>query len=165
MSGLDILITFLAFFRHIPEPANSCISTNIARIAAQAEEGERIHGVPVSILLVVGFTETHLGCDNNEGGNWGAPISRFRRHVAGTHLHAANALRRSFEVCGDWFGAIARFRSGLCRPTNPRYFTSIRSRVLLIRRLHRSIGLELPDNSLSNQNRLNRYYGRNIRRR
>lgn len=157
MTAEALLLLFLGFFRHVPEPANSCIQRNLPRIAAQAQEGFDVHGVPPSILLVTGFTETHLGCDSNEGGNWGAPISRLRRHTAGTHLHAANAMRRSHEVCGDWLGAIARFRSGLCRPTQPRYFHAIRSRVLLIRRLHQAANLPLSDASLSDDRRLRGY--------
>jgi hypothetical protein len=107
-----LLVALLSLLRG---PQSACIESRRDVIIAAAEAGERDHGVPPVILLVIGFAESHLGCDVGEGGGWGAPISRTRRHTAGTPDHAARALARSYEVCGTWLGAVSRFRCGLCR--------------------------------------------------
>lgn len=90
------------------------------------------------------FAETHLGCDHNEGGNWGAPIDAQHRHTAGTHMSAVRILSRSYTVCGNWDGAVMRFRTGLCNParqsSNPqvrrwgtRYLRTIKGLVASLR--------------------------------
>jgi len=107
-----LLISLLALLHH--SPATACMERRAPRIAVQAAEGEATYGVPAALLLVIGFAETHLGCDHGEGGGWGAPVDPTHRHTAGTHLHAARALASSYRACGNWYGAIVRFRTGLC---------------------------------------------------
>jgi hypothetical protein len=107
-----LLVALLSLFHQFP--TRSCVEQRFDRITEQAQNAENKYGVPSGILMTVAFHETHLGCDANEGGGWGAPISRFHRHVAGTPNHAANVLRRSFDVCRSWEGAINRFRCGAC---------------------------------------------------
>lgn len=117
MTATLILSAILALFPYMSGNNRACIATNRARIEAQLDESHaRYPDVPMELLAAVAFAETHLGCDVGEGGNWGAPISRTRRHVAGTHLHAAGALHRSLAVCGTLDGAVRRFRVGLCDP-------------------------------------------------
>lgn len=110
-----LLTTLLATFPRVPQPQRGRIDERRESIVAAAAAASAAHGVPPEILLVVGFLETHLGTDSGEGGNWGAPISRSRRHTAGTPDHAASALAAGYRVCGTWFGAVSRFRCGLCR--------------------------------------------------
>lgn len=110
-----LLAALLQIFPYMSGNNRACIQRNFESIARVAEYAERNHHVPAAIMLSVGFLETHLGCDIGEGGNWGAPISASRRHVAGTPEQAAIVLERSYQVCHTWVGAISRFRSGLCR--------------------------------------------------
>lgn len=117
MTSALILSAILALFPHMSGNNRACIEQNRAHIAAQLDETHAAYpDVPLEVMAAVAFAETHLGCDAGEGGNWGAPISRDRRHTAGTHLHAAGALHRSLAVCGTVDGAIQRFRTGLCDP-------------------------------------------------
>lgn len=109
-----LVLALLGSYRHLQY--RPCIRARATEIAQALEEAEREHGVPPSLMLAVGLLETHCGCAWGENGGWGAPVSPRRRHTAGTHLHAARALRRSREVCGSWEGAVSRFRWGLCRP-------------------------------------------------
>jgi len=97
-------------------PAQARMERARDSIIADADAASSLHDVPVELLLVVGYLETHLGTDAGEGGGWGAPIDRRHRHTAGTAATAARVLRTSFAVCGSWRGAVSRFRSGLCRP-------------------------------------------------
>jgi hypothetical protein len=98
----------------------SCINNRRLEIASVVEESQRRYPeLPPEILISVGFLETHLGCDIGEGGNWGAPISRYRRHTAGRPIQAAGALMSSYEYCTShgytgWGPAIRRFHTGLC---------------------------------------------------
>lgn len=114
MNTLLLLTTLLGMFPHSPQ--RECMERRTHEIAAMADAGFTNHAVPPAVLLTIGYLETHLGCDAGEGGGWGAPISRFHRHTAGTSDHAARALARSFAVCGTWRSAISRFRYGLCHP-------------------------------------------------
>lgn len=117
MSSALIISAILALYPYMSGNNRSCIERNRARIEQQLDETVAAYpDVPRLTIAAVAFAETHLGCDAGEGGNWGAPISRLRRHVAGTHLHAAGALHRSLVVCGNVDGAIMRFRVGLCNP-------------------------------------------------
>lgn len=96
--------------------------------------------VPSGLALSVSFHETHVGCDRNEGGGWGAPIDIRHRHTAGTPEHAIRALRRSFEVCHDWEGAVSRFRSGLCHlPRGDRRRGYVRSVLHLAGVIYRAV--------------------------
>lgn len=118
MTGAELVTAVLALWPVMSGANRACIEQRRVRIAEQVEESVRVYPtIRASLLVAIAFQETHLGCDRNEGGNWGAPISPTRRHVAGTHLHAARILSRSMEVChGDELSAARRFRTGLCDP-------------------------------------------------
>lgn len=110
---------YLAVLFAFPQtPARQCLINRREIVVGAIESSMRTYPeMPPQLFVAVGFLETHLGCARGEGGNWGAPISPTRRHVAGTPMHAARALWRSYEVCGDWEAATRRFRTGLCRNT------------------------------------------------
>lgn len=143
-----VLSVFLSFFgSRIPEPQGGCIRRTTDRIVEVGRRGEEEYGVPAGVLFAVGFSETHLGCARNEGGNWGAPISATQRHVAGPPIRAAHILARGYRHCGDWRMAIAFFRSGLCRPFERRHI-AYRDRVSgLALRTYRSLH-EAPPSGL-----------------
>lgn len=117
-----ILAIILELFPHMSGNNRQCIENHQDRILQQVHEAtdapliEGVPSIPPEVLMVVGFVETHLGCDAGEGGNWGAPIDAEHRHTAGTHMHAAYSLARGYQRCGSWDGAIMRFRTGLCNP-------------------------------------------------
>jgi len=135
---LALLVT--ALLNHFPHtPSRACIEARQTEIVAHLDVAHGL-GVPPGIMLAVAFHETHVGCDRNEGGGWGAPIDMQHRHVAGTPEHAIRALRRSFEVCGDWTGAVTRFRSGLCRlPASDRRNGYVRSVLGLAQSLYAAV--------------------------
>lgn len=111
--GLALLVAaLLEHFTHMP--ARRCIERRQHVIVGHLHAAEEL-GVPAALMLSVAWHESWAGCHPNEGGGWGAPTSRSQRHAAGTPEQAAHALRWSFDVCGDWAGAVLRFRSGLCR--------------------------------------------------
>jgi hypothetical protein len=121
MSPEAIVIAILALFPHMSGNNRRCIETQQDRIVQQLREVSQPYepGAPVpptELTAAVAFAETHLGCDIHEGGNWGAPIDAQHRHTAGTHMNAVRALSRGYQRCGDWDGAIMRFRTGLCNP-------------------------------------------------
>lgn len=143
MSPETILAAILAIFPHMSGNNRQCIIDHQVRIAEQLREVSQpvAPGAPVppvELTAAVAFAETHLGCDLNEGGNWGAPIDRNHRHTAGTHMSAVRVLSRGFTRCGSWDGAVMRFRTGLCNPAvngrtpeirriGPQYLRTIRS--------------------------------------
>jgi hypothetical protein len=104
-----MFLALMALFRHNSQYA--CMHRMGDQIAEKAEQAASTHHVPLGLLLAVGMKETHCGCDEPD---WGAPLSRRFRHVPGTVDTAAQALERSYAVCGTWRGAVTRFRSGLC---------------------------------------------------
>lgn len=109
-----------------------CLEASRDRIVEALADGETI-GVPAHVMLSVAYHESHVGCDGES--DWGAPVDRFHRHTAGTPRHAIRALRRSYEVCGSWEGAVGRFRSGLCRPWNPAHRAYVHSVFVVAQRL------------------------------
>jgi hypothetical protein len=112
-----IISAILALFPYMSGNNRACIEQRATQIAAALSEAHASYPqIPSDLLASIAFHETHFGCDRGEGGNWGAPISRFRRHTAGTHMHAAAALAASLRICGTLEGAINRFRVGLCTP-------------------------------------------------
>lgn len=116
MTGLEIVMAFLSVFPHTP--ARQCMIARQDQIAQAIEASREAYpNMPSEMIATIGFMETHLGCDANEGGNWGAPIDARHRHTAGTPLHAARILWHSYEVCHTWEGAARRFRTGLCGHT------------------------------------------------
>src|SRR5258706_14936267 len=123
LNTIGLLLTALLALHRPPQPQRSCIEANRNAIEQVGVEALAI-GVPPAVLFAIARRESHFACSPREH-SWGAPAPRSRshavdwRHVAGTPMDAARALRRSFEVCGTWTGATGRFRSGLCRPFNP----------------------------------------------
>lgn len=95
-------------------PALQCIETRHDEIVTMATNSAEAFHVPVALLLVVGFNESHWGCDPNSGGNWGAPIDRDHRQTAGTSDSAASALALGFHECRSWGSAVSHFRCGRC---------------------------------------------------
>lgn len=95
-------------------PYAACLAARAERVVADADAASREHGVPVALLLAVGYAESHLGCAPRSGGCWGAPVSRTARHTAGRASHAASALALGHRRCGTWEGALAHFRGGRC---------------------------------------------------
>lgn len=138
-----LLSALLALFPYMSGGNRVCIVRNFNSIAQVADAAERENGVPAAVMLSVGFLETHLGCDVGEGGNWGAPISPTRRHVAGAPRQAAVALQHGFQRCGSWLGAISRFRSGQCviPQTMARY---PRMAMSLMTRISTNAGVPIP---------------------
>lgn len=94
-------------------PYRACLERRAPAIASQVAAA---HGVPPSLLVAVGWHESHLGCAPRSGGCWGAPVSRSRRGTAGGVSEAASSLATGYRVCGTWAGAVARFRGGQCAP-------------------------------------------------
>jgi hypothetical protein len=138
------LAALLEMFPYMSGNNRVCMVRNFNSIANVAEEARRDLGVPPAVLLTVGFLETHNGCDQGEGGNWGAPISPTQRHTAGSPRQAAVALQHGFERCGSWVGAISRFRSGSCRiPETMRSYT--RSAVRIMTQISNNIAVSIPE--------------------
>ena len=112
-TALAIVAALLSLYPH--QRFGNCIRRRQHEIAARAEGSATRHGVPVAILLSVGYLESSWGCHPRSGGCWGAPVDVRHRGTAGTADHAAAALARSYRVCGTWLGGVSRFRCGLCR--------------------------------------------------
>ena len=118
ISPADVVTAILALYPYMSGNNRQCIIEHRSQIEHVLVEAQRQYpAMPTEVFASIGFMETHLGCDQGVGGNWGAPISSAQRHVAGTPMQAATALWRSYEVCGSWDGAARRFRTGLCRQT------------------------------------------------
>lgn len=110
-----LFAALLVLYPGIPNDRRSCMLQNRESIIQMAADSATATGVPPSILLMVGFFETHLGCARGSGGCWGSPVDNRHRHVAGTPRRAADDLATSYRVCGTWLGAVSRYRCGLCR--------------------------------------------------
>lgn len=112
-----IVAAILAIFPHMSGNNRRCIENNRRQIAANLAETHRAFpALPMEVMASVAFLETHLGCDAGEGGNWGAPVSARRRHVAGTPMQAARIMAQGIQQCRSMEGAIRRFRTGFCNP-------------------------------------------------
>lgn len=135
--AITLILTILHLNPHSPREA--CIVRYQNEIGALAVQASERYNVPVPIILVVGFNETHMGCDPNEGGDpahgvgWGAPIDGRHRHTPGTIFTQAHILSVGYQACGTWVGSITRFRSGSC--TLP----STDDRLIYVRRVQRMI--------------------------
>lgn len=141
---LRLLVALLSLYRP-PADVRARIVARQDQIAAQAAAVSEATGVPSGLILVAGLFERKLGADRGSGGNWGAPVSRFRRHTAGTPLHAARAMAWSFRVCGgSWLRASHRFRCGRCGvcPSRPGYSAEYAVRATL--RVYRRAGIVPP---------------------
>jgi hypothetical protein len=134
MTPEQVLAAILTIFPHMSGNNRACVEARRDRIVQQLTETTAA-GVPAPLMASVAFMETHLGCDRNEGGNWGAPIDRLHRHTAGTHLDAARALLTGVHRCGTWDGAVMRFRSGMCRTQQPYAVRYVRLVNQLVRRI------------------------------
>jgi hypothetical protein len=145
MNAHLIALMVAALLHHYPNtPARACVEAHQIQIVDHLLVADQL-GVPPGLALSVSFHETHVGCDRNEGGGWGAPIDMQHRHVAGTPEDAIRALRRSFEVCHDWEGAVSRFRSGICRlPRNDQRRAYVRSVLHLAGVLYRAVNGDNP---------------------
>ncbi len=110
-----ILTTLLSIIPRVPQPQRGRLEARHDRIVAEATAAAAHHNVPVALLFSTAMMETHIGTDVGEGDGWGAPISRFRRHTAGTADNAASALAFGFRDCHTWLGATHHYRCGLCR--------------------------------------------------
>ncbi len=113
MTAAQALVALLAALT-LRRPYAGCLDARRAQVVADADAAARAHGVPVALLLAVGYAESHLGCARGSGGCWGAPASRLHRHAPGRASHAASALALGHRRCGTWTGALAHFRGGLC---------------------------------------------------
>lgn len=138
----EIITAALSLFLSLrpPLPIRRCIEARAARISRRAAEASREHGVPVAIILSVGWLESHLGCDPRSGGSWGSPTDRNHRLRAGGPWHTARDLATSYRVCGSWTGAVARYRCGLCNCT-PRVGYGVRDVDRLVYRITAGVGL------------------------
>jgi hypothetical protein len=139
-----LLAALLAVLPPIPHPQRERIQLQREKIVSMATASSARYRVPPSVLLVVGFMETHLGTDDGEGGGWGAPIDAQHPHKAGTSDHAARILARGRRECGSWQGALSWFRSGRCSPP-PFAQKYVHDGVRLIEAMHRRIELRVPE--------------------
>jgi hypothetical protein len=118
ISAAEILTAILSVYPYMSGNNRQCIIEHREQIEQVLVVSQREYPeMPMEMIAAIGFMETHLGCDQGEGGNWGAPASPTQRHVPGTPFQAATALWHSYEHCHTWEGAARRFRTGLCRPT------------------------------------------------
>ena len=118
-----------------------CIIRRWDSIVNNATEASVENNVPSSIVLMVGFLESHLGCHPRSGGNWGAPVNRNNRLSPGNHYSQAHSLRVNYDYCvahrprnetrSNWERAVSRFRCGLCTcpAPNPRIIPMMREGV------------------------------------
>lgn len=109
-----VLLAVLLALLPVPAARRACIVARRDNIERQADAAARATGVPVAVLIAVGFLETHLSCAPGSGGGWGAPISPTRRGVAGGAAQSAAALAWGYQRCGTMLGAISHYRSGRC---------------------------------------------------
>lgn len=115
MTALQAL-TALLMILPVPARYRQCIAARREAIIAQAAEAADLHQIPVELLLVTGYLESHLGCANLSGG-WGVRLPRALRTASQPHLHvvrAASALAFGYRRCRTELGALAHFRYGRC---------------------------------------------------
>ena len=113
MSAAAVLSALLTLLP-VPAARRRCIVSHRGAIGRDADAVSARYGVPVSVLLAVGYLESHLGCAPRSGGCWGAPISPRRRGTAGGPAHAAAALAWGYRRCTTTLGAVSHFRCGRC---------------------------------------------------
>lgn len=113
MTAAQVLLALLALLP-VPAARRACITARRDAIVANATRSADAAHVPVEVLLVVAYLESHVGCAPGSGGCWGAPISPTRRGTAGNSNHAAAALAWGYRRCHTDLGAIAHFRYGRC---------------------------------------------------
>lgn len=109
-----LLLAALLALLPVPAARRTCINARRESIIARADEAARVHRVPVAVLLVIAYLESHIGCAPRSGGCWGAPISPTRRDVAGGAAQSAAALAWGYRACTTTLGAISHYRCGRC---------------------------------------------------
>ena len=143
--GQIIFAVLLNALPTLSDQVSPCVHQHRAEIAAHADAAWTTYGVPPAVILVVALFETHWGCDRRSGGGWGAPINATHRHIAGTPDRAARILRRSFDVCGSWEGAVSMFRMGLCVPPEERHVRYVATVMRWAERVQTRAHRALPD--------------------
>ena len=113
MNAAAFLAALLALLP-VPAARRACIVARRDAIIAQADAAALADGVPVGVLLVVAFLESHIGCAPRSGACWGAPIDPRHRQTAGNARSASRALAWGYRRCHTTLGAISHFRSGRC---------------------------------------------------
>ena len=112
MTAAAVLAAILALYPHTP--VRACLRARAETITTRADAAALEHGVPVELLMAVGFLESRFGCDPASGGSWGSPVDRRHRGIAGGPGHTARDLATSLRVCVGPLAAVSRFRCGLC---------------------------------------------------
>lgn len=110
----DALLTALLTLVHAERAPDRlrCIERRRPAIVAQVAAVAASRGVPPGVLLVVGYLESHYGCDPASGGSWGSPVDRNHRLTAGTADHTGRDLQTSRGMFGSWLEALSRYRCG-----------------------------------------------------
>jgi len=155
-TALDLALSlWLALLSVVPTPPRSmrpCLDRGAHSIPSAAAEAATAYDVPVGVLLVAAWLESHAGCDPASGGCWGAPIDARHRLTAGRASHAASALSLGFRGtarrrgCGTWEGAVSHFRCGLCRcPPPPGGGYTAAYAIGLAERVYLRAGVVLPE--------------------
>lgn len=139
-----LLTALFASIPRVSQPQRGRIEQRHDAIVAMATDSAERFNVPVVLLMVTGFLETHLGTDDGEHGNWGSPIDRRHRHTAGTSDSAARDLAHSFQICGNWLAAVRRYRTGLCFRDASVGYTAAYS-IRLAERVYHRAGIDLPE--------------------
>jgi hypothetical protein len=143
MNPTNLLLTALLALHRPPAFHAQCIENHRSSIVEHATASANRYQIPVSLLLVTAFSETHLGCDPHEAGGWGAPIDRRHRHTAGGSDQAASSLAWGFRECHTWFGAVSFYRSGRCHaPHLIGYQPDTAMR--MAEAIHERVGVSLP---------------------
>lgn len=109
-----LLLSILLQLLPVPAARRACIMERRETIERDADAAAARYGVPVEVLVSIGFLETHLSCAPGSGGGWGAPISPTRRGVAGGAAHSAAALAWGYRRCTTTLGAVSHYRCGRC---------------------------------------------------
>lgn len=72
ISPVEAVTAILLMFPHMSGNNRQCIIDHRPQIEQVLTEAQRQYPeMPTEVFAAVGFMETHLGCDQGEGGNWG----------------------------------------------------------------------------------------------
>ena len=117
-TALAMMLALLAIVPRVPQPQRDRIAMQRDTIATQAADVAERFAVPVVLILVSAFEESHWGTDSLEH-SWGAPRDAAHRHIAGGPAQNASSLAMGFRMCHTWLGAMGMFRAGSCRRCGP----------------------------------------------
>lgn len=92
-----------------------CVDHSRLNIASAAAVTAHTNNVPVGLLLVVGWMHSHNGCAVGSAHSHWRQVSATQVSTEPTDL--AVRLRRGFEVCNSWPGAVSFVQSGGCTPS------------------------------------------------